>query len=194
MPIYVTTQNNYFFMGLSSAMMAIGHSIKRETPRNLVDKIKKNKYKNSDIFILNMSNFCMKISYLISVGEFPGQIIIIPTKDKNNFNHAFMQHTILDRKATIEEIDSAIKKVTASKKLFKKNILSEREKSVFSYIIDGKSISFISLRLNISPKTTYAHKNSVIRKLGGRTFFDIWPIEKGCIKLILDDSTIADVH
>lgn len=178
MAIYVTTQNNYFFIGLASAMTAIGHSIKRETSRNLVDKIKKNKYKNNDVFILNMSNFCMKMSYLISAEEFPGQIIIIPTKDNNNFNHAFMQHTILDRKTTIEEIDSAIKKVTERKRFFKRNILSEREKSVFSYIIDGKSISFISMRLNISPKTTYAHKNNVIRKLGGRTFFDIWPIEK----------------
>ncbi|PVZ88860.1 hypothetical protein C9426_04950 [Serratia sp. S1B] len=178
MAIYVTTQNNYFFIGLASAMTAIGYTIKRETSHNLVDKIKKNKFKVDDIFILNMSHFCMNMSYLISTGEFPGRIIIIPTKDNNNFNHAFMQHTILNRKATIEEIYDTIKKVTESKCLFQRNILSEREKSVFSYLIDGKSISFISIRLNISPKTTYAHKNSVIKKLGGRTFFDIWPIEK----------------
>ena len=65
------------------------------------------------------------------------------------------------------------------------NILTNREKEIFNLLIQNKSTKEISLKLNISEKTTRNHISNVIQKLGvnSRTQALVELIKLKCIKL-----------
>jgi DNA-binding NarL/FixJ family response regulator len=54
--------------------------------------------------------------------------------------------------------------------------LSQRERSVFRLLADGKSIKEIAQQLYISPKTVETHKYNLMTKLGTRTIPDLTKI------------------
>jgi DNA-binding NarL/FixJ family response regulator len=66
-----------------------------------------------------------------------------------------------------------------------KNPLSERERQILQLVAEGKSIKEISTLLNLSSKTTDAHRRNLMTKLGAASIADLtkYAIRKGLTSL-----------
>lgn len=180
MNVNVVTENNYFFLGIKASFHGGEQGVKKITPDEL-KSIAKDKCSEDDIFIFNMPSFIDELSFLIATDPFPGKLISIPIGRNVRLKVTLKKHIALDAHA---DVDIILHEITKSKGDEFATInstqdkLTKREKAILLYNINGMDINAISQLLNISIKTVYAHRHNALHKLGGRNFFDIWPMKE----------------
>ncbi|WMT16060.1 response regulator transcription factor [Serratia fonticola] len=136
-------------------------------------------FKESDVFIFHSLSHVDELSFLIAMTNFAGKLIFVQKRNLGELDFSLQEHVYLDANASIEAILKLINQNDGRAINFiRKHKLTQREKSILLHTIDGMNTQSIGQRLKISTKTVYAHRRNALHKLGGRNFFEIWPVKK----------------
>ena len=184
MSVYIVTENNYFFLGIESKLSIMDFSAKKINAKEL-EESSKSDFSEEDTFVFYTSNYSVELSFLISIGHYPGRIVFIPTDRKSRFNSAFRKHVFLDYNTKINTILDQIvnkKENDIISDSFFENKLTKREEMILRHTINGMNAESIGQYLAISTKTVYAHRRNALHKLGGRNLFEIWPVKERTLR------------
>lgn len=185
--IKVITEDYYLFIGIKEYLQ----SDEREVSNINIQELRsapRTTLKSDDVYIFYTFNSINDILLFISTASIPGRMIVIPAKNRTNFNIAFEGCILLNPRASIENILDKIAEDFEQEKpssdwLNRK--LTKREKTILNYTITGMNATSISQSLCISTKTVYAHRRNAFLKLGGRNMFEIWPVRKEVLKMAI---------
>lgn len=185
--VSIVTENNYFFIGVKEHLDGDGRVVRRVNPCELKD-VYWGGVTEDDILIFHASNYIDEFLFLVSTPLFRGKVIFIPINERVRFDLGFKKHVFLDARANIDMILSEVTKLPTSE-IPKTNLtrgkLTKREKVILFHTINGMDVQSISQFLSISKKTVYAHRRNALHKLGGRNFFEIWPMKEQILRLAI---------
>lgn len=187
--VNIVTENNYFFIGAQEHLRSERVSIRKINPSELKN-ISASYFKKNDVVIFHASHYIDEFLFLISLPLFLGKVIFIPLNNRMKFDLGFKQYVFLDARADINIIFNEITKITMSgtaKKTSTRKNLTKREEVVIFHTISGMDVQAISHSLSISKKTVYAHRRNALHKLGGRNFFEIWPMKEKILRSAVFD-------
>lgn len=173
MGLYVLTENNYLYAGFNHLFSQyFNQTCIHLTPKNVIPLFKLTPAKPDDIFIIASDSLFLSFSLLLYLNKLESRVLLI----KNKSNEKLVGNLacdFLDENLPLDAILSVFLNKNKRRDLFTFPVITDREKTVLLYTLNGLSVSSISERLNIAMKTVYAHKHNVLRKIGVRKVGDI---------------------
>jgi len=114
----------------------------------------------------------------------PPQIILVTAH--SHYSIKAIKHEVFDyllKPVDIDELEDTVERfiqhlsLKPGKTLREFNMLSDREKGVLNYVIEGKSSSEIANLLYISINTVHTHRRNILKKTGARSVLDLLRIK-----------------
>lgn len=173
MTLYVLTENSFLYAGFSQLFsQRFNKNCVRLTSKNMTTFFRHMAVQQEDIFIIASDSLLVSYSLLLYLNKYKARIFLI----RNQFNERLigdLSCNFLDKDLSISDIARAFLEKNKINDSLHLPELTDREKEILFYTLNGLSTPNISEHLNIAIKTVYSHQRNGLRKIGVRKVTDI---------------------